>query len=418
MSAPLPLGPLAVRSGAFALPASKSLANRALLIGALSPAPLHIRRLSDAADTQTLQRLLTEVRDGATLDCGPAGTTFRFLTAYLALQPGRQTLTGSARMLERPIGQLVDALRQLGADIRYVGTEGYPPLAIGAATLERAAAVTLAGDVSSQYLSALMLIGPNLPDGLTIHWTGELVSRPYLAMTADLMRAHGASVRIEDPTITVEPKPYTGGTYEVESDWSAASYAAAWCALGDVGTEFECAGLRQNSLQGDRQLTEWIAEWGVATSFHESGLRFRKTADRTPATFECDFEGSPDLAQTFSALCACTGTTGLFTGLQTLRIKETDRVAALQAELQKASVFLSKLPPRFSPNSAKTYYMQEGAATWEGSLPLATYHDHRMAMALSLLAARGPIELEDPGVVGKSFPQFWDSLAEVTAAAA
>ena len=412
------LGPLTPTTAPFPLPASKSLANRALVIRALAPTgSVTLANTGDAEDVVTMQRLLTQVADGATLDCGPAGTTYRFLTALLATRPGTQTLTGSPRMLERPIGPLVDALRRLGARIDYLGHDGYPPLRIGhAPTLAAATPVGLPGDVSSQYLSALLLVGPVLPQGLKLNWTGDLVSRPYLEMTAALMRRFGAAVEIDynARTIAVAPQPYTGGDYAVEADWSAASYAGAWCALGEAGTSYTCPHLRDDSLQGDRQLTAWIAEWGVETTFDDAGARFRKTADARPATFECDFETSPDLAQTFAVLCGATGVTGLFTGLQTLSIKETDRVAALQTELAKASVFLSKLPPRFAPKSDRTYYMVEGTAAWQGVLPLSTYHDHRMAMAGSLLAARGTVEVEDPEVVGKSFPGFWESLAGAT----
>lgn len=412
------LGPLSPTSAPFPLPASKSLANRALAIRALAPAgSVTLDNLSDAEDTVTLERLLAEVADDATLDCGPAGTTYRFLAAYLATRPGTQTLTGSERMLERPIGPLVDALRQLGAHIDYLGREGYPPLRIGEApTLVSAKAVELPGDISSQYLSALLLLGPVLPEGLAIAWMGELVSRPYLDMTAALMRRFGADVVVDHDahTIAVAPGGYAGGTYAVESDWSAASYAAAWCAVGAVGTEYTCPHLHDESLQGDRQLTGWIAGWGVETDFDEAGARFRKTADLKPGTFECDFETSPDLAQTFAVLCGVTGVTGLFTGLQTLSIKETDRIEALKAELGKVGVYLSKLPPRFSPNSQRAYYMVEGEATWEGAFSLATYHDHRMAMAGSLLACRGVVGVEAPAVVGKSFPTFWEVLAGAT----
>ena len=409
------LGPVQVHSGEFVLPRSKSLANRALIIQALAPDAVRLSQVGDAEDVTTMRRLLAQVRDGATLDCGPAGTTFRFLTAYLSTQEGTQTLTGSERMLQRPVGALVQALRQLGVRIEHLGEEGYPPLSIGHRSPSHSASVTLAGDVSSQYLSALMLIGPALDHGLRIEWTGELVSRPYLEMTASLMRHFGAEVDLDDPYIRVHEQPYTGGEYEIEADWSAASYAAAWCAVGELGTEFNCVGLRQNSLQGDHVLTAWIAQWGVETSFHESGLRFRKTEDISPSTFECDFSSSPDLAQTFSVLCACTGTTGLFSGLQTLRIKETDRIEALKTELAKVQVYLSKLPPRFSPNSEREYYMQEGLATWTDKVEVNTYDDHRMAMALSLLASRGCVSVKNASVVGKSFPQFWESLRTVGA---
>ncbi|MFK8055842.1 MAG: 3-phosphoshikimate 1-carboxyvinyltransferase [Saprospiraceae bacterium] len=413
MSEPAFLLPYSFRSETVRLPASKSLANRALIIQALSTDDVEIKNLSEAKDTETLARLLGQVQEGATLDCGPAGTTFRFLTALLCTTPGNQTLTGSERMLLRPIGPLVNALRELGADITYVGEEGFPPLKIGEAPLIASAKTSLPGDTSSQFLSALMLISPVLPKGLEIEWTGELVSRPYLEMTAALMGRFGASVTIENQTITIAPTAYTGGKYSVESDWSAASYVAAWAAMSPVDTELFCPLLEDDSLQGDRQLTNWISEWGVESTFSDEGLTFKKTSDTKPDDWECDFETSPDLAQTFAVLCACTGTIGLYTGLQTLSIKETDRIEALKAELNKVNVYMSKLPSKFSPNSAKTYYMLQEQANWEGTVEIATYHDHRMAMAFALLGTIGTVSIEDASVVEKSWPGFWDALDHV-----
>ncbi len=401
-------------SGTVELPASKSLANRALIIQALGKDELTIENLSEAKDTSTLARLLGEIEDGATLDCGPAGTTFRFLTALLCTKPGSQTLTGSARMLQRPIKPLVDALKALGADISYLGEEGYPPLQIGDAPLTASAKTSLPGDTSSQFLSALMLISPVLPKGLEIEWTGQLVSRPYLEMTAALMNRFGASIQIQNQTITIAAQPYSGGTYAVESDWSAASYVAGWIAMSPVGTEITCPLLEDNSLQGDHQFTHWISEWGVESQFSKTGVTFKRVTDNHPAQWECDFETSPDLAQTFAVLCACTGTTALFTGLQTLSLKETDRIAALQAELQKVGVFKSKLPTRFSPNSSKIYYMLEGLASWEGTVDISTYHDHRMAMAFALLATKGEVHIDDATVVEKSWPGFWETLEAIS----
>ena len=393
------------------LPASKSLANRALIIRALAPPrAVTLDNLSDAKDTQTLLALLDEVDDGATLDCGPAGTTFRFLAAYLCTRPGSQTLTGSARMLQRPCAPLVDGLRQLGAQITYLGEEGYPPLQIGGFDGEARAQTTLAGDVSSQFLSAILMLGPVLPEGLTLHWTGELVSRPYLEMTVALMRHFGAEVRVDAAAVRVSPGGYRGGTYSVESDWSAASYAAAWTAVQPEGTEVHCPRLYDVSLQGDRVTADIVSAWGVTTDFDEAGARFRKTRDVTPAHWEYDFEACPDLAQTFSVLAAVTGTTALMTGLQTLRIKETDRIAALQAELAKVNVFLSRLPAKFTPGVAGEHYLQEGQATWAGVVDIATYHDHRMAMAFALLRTLGEVRFEDEDVVVKSWPGFWGEM--------
>jgi len=417
MSAPITLGPLAVQSGEFALPRSKSLSNRALIIQALLGEP-SVEPFTEAEpeDVLTLHKLLRQIEDGATLDCGPAGTTFRFLTAYLITVEGTQILSGSARMLQRPIEPLVNALRQIGARIDYLGEAGFAPLSIGHISPSHSNSITIPGDVSSQFISALMLIGPSLDHGLRIEWTGSLVSRPYLDMTASLMRQYGAEIDIDDPHIEVHPAPYRKVNYHAEADWSAASYAAAWVALAEPGTQVVCKGLRQNSIQGDSGLVDWISAWGVSARFDESGLTFIRTEQVQPETFEADFNDCPDLAQTFSVLCAVTGVTGLFTGLQTLALKETDRIAALQAELQKVGVFLSKLPKRFSPAADVTYYMQEGMAEWEGEARFETYHDHRMAMALSLLSHRGRVQINDPEVVRKSFPKYWHSLAAITRA--
>lgn len=395
------------------LPSSKSLANRALVIQALAPAGSVRLDIAEAAkDTETLTRCLAGVADDATLDVGPAGTTFRFLTAYLCTRPGTQTLTGSARMLERPCDPLVDGLRQLGADIEYLGEEGYPPLSIGGFPAGPGTETTLAGDVSSQFLSAILMIGPVLPKGLTLHWTGTLVSRPYLEMTVRLMRHFGAEVEMDVSSVRVSAKPYTGGQYAVEADWSAASYAAAFATVQPVGTEIFCPNLHDASLQGDRVSADIIAEWGVDAAFEDDGVRFRKTRDVAPAMWEYDFEKCPDLAQTFSVLCAVTGTTALMTGLQTLAIKETDRIAALKTELAKVGVSLAKLPGKFTPGMSDAHYMQEGKAAWDGAVHFATYHDHRMAMAFALLRTVGEVSFEDESVVVKSWPGFWEEMGE------
>ncbi len=396
------------------LPASKSLANRALVIQALAPAGrVTLHNVSDAQDTQTMVALLGQVADGATLDVGPAGTTFRFLTAYLCTQPGTQTLTGSARMLQRPCAPLVDALRQLGASIAYLGEEGFPPLRIRGFGESPTAAAELPGDISSQFLSALLMVGPVLPKGLTLHWTGELVSRPYLDMTVAMMRHFGAEVAVGDQQITVAAQAYSGGDYTVESDWSAASYVAARVAAGDIGEEAFCPRLFDDSLQGDRVTANIVEDWGVETTFGDGGARFRKTSHTSPGMWEYDFAKCPDLAQTFSVLCAVGGTTALFQGLQTLRIKETDRIAALRTELAKVGVTLSKLPARLLGGASGEHYLQEGKATWEGTVHVETYHDHRMAMAFALLRRLGDVSFEDEGVVGKSWPGFWGAMGSL-----
>ena len=244
-----------------------------------------------------------------------------------------------------------------------------------------------------------------------LHWTGELVSRPYLDMTVAMMRHFGAAVEIAEQTVTVRPQPYTGGGYTVESDWSAASYVAARVAASEVGTEVLCPMLFDESLQGDRVTASIVKDWGVETAFEDGGARFRKTSDTAPAMWECDFAACPDLAQTFAVLCAATNTTALYQGLQTLKIKETDRIAALKTELAKVGVSLAKLPDQLLGGAAGEHYLQEGKATWTGTVHIETYHDHRMAMAFALLRKFGKVSFEDEGVVGKSWPGFWEEMA-------
>ena len=253
-------------------------------------------------------------------------------------------------------------------------------------------------------------MAPVLPQGLLLEWSGELVSRPYLEMTVGLMRHFGAEVAVDTSHIRVSAKPYRGGSLTVEGDWTAASYVAARVACAETGTQVWCPTLTRDSLQGDRQLVEMMQDWGVETEFAEGGARFRKTPAASPALWEYDFTNCPDLAQTFSVLAAFHGTTLLLEGLQTLLIKETDRVAALKSELAKVGVSLAKLPGHFSPGDPGVKYLQEGRAEWQGKVNFATYDDHRMAMSLALLSLRGEVELDDVAVVAKSWPGYWEGM--------
>lgn len=393
--------------GDITLSGSKSISNRVLIIRALCEEPFEISNLSDSDDTTTLARLLesSEVE----LDTHHAGTTYRFLTAYLAVNEGDRVLTGSHRMLERPVGPLVDALRQLGAEISYTGNEGYPPLQIQGQIL-KGGHVKIDATISSQFLSALLLIAPTLSDGLTLELEGTLVSRPYLEMTLSIMQYFGVQHEWQGHTITVAHQSYVGKPFYVEADWSAASYYYTLAAFA-TDADIVLRGLTEDSLQGDAAIVEIGRTFGVQTEFFLDYVRLRRTSEVVaPTYFEYDFVLCPDIAQTVSVLCAGTGTQALFSGLQTLFIKETDRVAALQAELQKVGVFLYKLPAKFSKKSGAIYYMQEGQAATEEVPIFATYHDHRMAMAFAPLALLFNIEVEDPAVVSKSYPHFWRDL--------
>ncbi|RME96916.1 MAG: 3-phosphoshikimate 1-carboxyvinyltransferase [Bacteroidetes bacterium] len=395
--------------GRIVLAGSKSISNRALIIRALCAEDFPIHRLANAQDTVTMQALLAS--QDSLLDVGAAGTTFRFLTAYLATRPGTQILTGSERMQQRPIGVLVDALRELGAVIEYLGQEGYPPLRIHAPQqLGQRRQLKIPAGTSSQYISALLLLAPTLPQGLELELVGEIVSRPYIEMTLGMMAYFGIRYEWQAQTIVVPPQAYQAKPFTVEADWSAASYYYSLAALSDT-CELQVEGLFADSLQGDAVLQQMYREFGVSTEFTEMGVWLRKAAEaKLPETFEYDFLECPDVAQTLAATCAGLGVTALFTGLQTLRIKETDRIAALQTELAKVNCFLTKLPARFAPASSTEYYLLEGKASWESPPVFATYEDHRMAMALAPLALFGPIRIAEPAVVRKSYPDFWRDL--------
>lgn len=399
--------------GTVPLDGSKSITNRALILLALAgaqPGEL-LEHRSTSKDSETLLRLLAQ--EGGVYDAGDAGTTFRFMTAYLSAQAGTQELSGSARMRERPIGPLVSALRQLGASIEYLEKEGYPPLRIGSPEGLGATGNTIAIDagVSSQFLSALLMIGPLLPEGLRLQPQGNLVSRPYLEMTLRMMAYFGATYHWEGDTIVVAPGRYTARPFRVEADWSAASYWYSMAALAPGKVDLRLQGLFENSLQGDSVLAEMMRFFGIETTFEADGIRLQRHEQTLKPVFEWDFVECPDIAQTLAVVCAAKGVNGLFTGLETLSIKETDRIAALKNELAKVGVSLSKMPAKFSRRQPdKQFFLIEGQAAWTEPPQFATYGDHRMAMAFAPLAFLGPVAIEDPAVVRKSYPQFWEHL--------
>lgn len=394
------------------LPSSKSISNRALLIHALSDGHEAIENVSDCDDTFVMQRALTQ--DCDTVDIMAAGTAMRFLTAYYAATHGEKTITGTARMKQRPIRILVDALRALGADISYVENEGFPPLHIIGGRMN-GGAVSIPGSVSSQYISALLMIGPVLDGGLCLELTGDIISRPYIDMTLSLMRSFGAEAAWQDERrITVSSVPYADRPYYVESDWSAASYWYEMLVLSqDADAEFVLPGLFEESLQGDAAVRHIFAMLGVETSFFtgEDGLPCaricKKKGFSLPGRIEYDFVNQPDLAQTVVVACAMLGVPFRFTGLQSLKIKETDRMAALICELGKLGYKLEE---------------RDGATlVWDGgrmpvnsdTVAIDTYEDHRMAMAFAPCALRLPyVRVNDPGVVSKSYPGYWAHLEQ------
>lgn len=395
--------------GEIELTSSKSISNRVLLIKALSGLDFEISNLAQAKDTQTMQKLLAD-KSLTTFDVGHAGTVMRFLTAYLAIQKGDFVLTGSERMQERPIQILVDALKSLGADITYLKNEGYPPIQIKGQKLKEGI-VEIDGSVSSQYISALMLIAPYLENGLTINFLGNITSKPYLEMTAQIMQYFGAELTWTKSGVVIKPVKYHAKYFYVEADWSAASYWYGMVALAD-NEEVTLYGLQQNSLQGDSAIQHIYKNFGVETEFIDNGIRLTKTSDfRLPASdFVLDFSDCPDIAQTIAVTCAALNVKARFTGLHTLRIKETDRVAALQIELTKQgfNVEVENDDLIILPSLRTDRHSCEGR-----NLPVKTYDDHRMAMAFAPLGLLYPITIEDENVVVKSYPNFWKDLKVV-----
>lgn len=396
--------------GEITLSGSKSISNRVLLIRALCDDNFDIHNLSDSDDTVCMETLL--MSNESVLDAHHAGTTFRFLTAYFAVKNGIQVLTGSPRMKQRPIRALVDALNQLGADIEYLENEGYPPLKINPPKDSWKHEISLPSDISSQYITALLLIGPVLPHGLTLHLIGEIVSRPYIEMTLGIMSFFGVDVVFEGNTLVVPHKKYHSQPFHVEADWSAASYFYEIAAFAE-SAKIKLNGLHKNSLQGDADVANIGSKLGIHTTFDDRSITLTKDVKTAfPKYFEYNFIKVPDIAQSISVLCAGIGCSILFSGLQTLKIKETDRISALKNEHAKMRVAFSRMPGRFSEKTGIEYYMQEGSChTLNDIIPaIDTYNDHRMAMCFAPLGMLFPIKINDPAVVTKSYPGYWKDL--------
>ena len=389
------------------LPASKSISNRALIIYSLSGGSMMPQNLSDCDDTQVMIEALRYMPE--TIDIKAAGTAMRFLTAYMSVMRGTHVLTGTERMKHRPIGILVDALRRLGAEIAYVGEEGFPPLKITGQPLQ-GGELELQGGVSSQYVSALLMIGPVLKNGLTLRLLGDVISRPYIDLTLWMMREFGADVEWTDAhTIEVKPQPYRRRHYFIENDWSAASYWYQMVALSrDRDAEVTLAGLMDGSKQGDSSVRYIFSLLGVKTAFKtkEEGVpqTVTLTKSRRPVPrLEYDFVNSPDLAQTFVVTCALLGVHFRFTGLRTLKIKETDRISALKTEMRKLGFVIH------DEDDSVLYWDGERCEPQEVAA-IDTYEDHRMALAFAPVSLLRPVVINNPQVVTKSYPSFWDHL--------
>ena len=383
------------------LPSSKSISNRALILNALAYSPYDIQNLSDCDDTLVTVKALDS--NDTTFDIGAAGTAMRFLTAFLAKTVGEWIITGSERMKNRPIKLLVDALTSLGARIEYVEKEGYPPLRIfGSAMM--GGEISLNGGISSQYISALMMIAPYMQNGLKIKLEGNVISVPYIRMTMSMMKEYGVTVTFENNEIDIRPQLYKPIQYKVESDWSAASYWYEILSIAGKGQIF-LSGLNFNSSQGDSKVAELFEQLGVKTDYQPEGVMLTSNGKFTDK-FEYDFVDQPDLAQTFAVTCCLKDIPFHFNGVQSLKIKETNRIAALINELAKLGYKL------FEPS--------EGELAWAGehceaanNISIATYEDHRMAMAFAPAALKVPIIIEEPEVVSKSYPNFWKDFDQL-----
>lgn len=383
------------------LPGSKSISNRALILNALSLSNYEIENLSVCEDTRVIKDAFASNTNE--FDVRGAGTAMRFLAAFLACVEGEWILKGTERMHQRPIHPLVDTLITLGANIEYLGNKGYPPLKIKGRKLE-GGEVYLTANVSSQFISALIMIAPTMENGLTLHLEHEVISRPYIHLTQKMMRDYGVRVKWNEDTLKVEPQPYIAKPYSVESDWSAASYWYSFVALMPEA-EVKLMGLRKESMQGDANIINLFADLGVTTTFDVDGVILRKKKV-VKGKFFHNFINEPDLAQTFAVTCCLLNIPFFFSGLQTLKIKETDRIFALIAELEKLGYVLRET--------------ENGILEWDGercltdeTIVIDTYDDHRMAMAFAPASiVFKDMYINHPEVVTKSYPTFWDDLQQ------
>lgn len=385
-------------TGAVNITGSKSESNRLLILQALFP-QIEIGNLSNSDDTKVLQKALQSEEEH--IDIHHAGTAMRFLTAFYAAREGKSVvLTGSERMQERPIKILVDALRELGADISYVKNEGFPPLKITGKKLVKNE-VTVEANISSQYISALMLIAPSLPSGLQIHLDGKVTSVPYIEMTLKFLAECGIKGNFETDTILIEPAhSVPAANVVVESDWSSASYFYSMAALSNEAG-IRLSNYKEHSYQGDQSVAGIYKQLGVETTYADGSISLSKSQFKKPRKLVLDLSNSPDLAQTIAVTCLGLGIKCELTGLHTLRIKETDRLQALKNEMEKLGGHVE-----ITVDSLHLIPSEE----LKSGIKIETYNDHRMALAFAPLAIKVPLEIADAEVVSKSFPGFWADL--------
>lgn len=390
--------------GEISLNGSKSISNRILIIQAILEKEFPVIGLSNAKDTMTLKGLLSKLNEPI-LDAGEAGTAYRFMTAYLAWKGNNQVLMGTKRMCERPIGVLANALNELGASIEYLGKKGYPPLQMKEhQAKEWGQRLRIGAHVSSQFISALLLIAPVLPNGMELILEGKIISRPYIQMTLNLMEEFGVVSMWHHDMIKVPPQNYVPKTFKVEADWSAASYYYSLVALSDKA-QIQLNGLQEKSVQGDAVIVDLMKQFGVKTTFNQKGVLLTKVP--TPIDhFKYDFSDCPDIAQTLAVLCAALNVNALLTGLETLTIKETDRINALKVELEKLGCIIE--------TTADSLWVKQGISNPKQVAKVQTYDDHRMAMAFAPLALiLDAVHMEEKQVVNKSYPKFWDDFGSL-----
>ncbi len=387
----------------IAITGSKSESNRVLLLQALYP-NITIENLSNSDDSKVMQEALLTTSD--LIDVHHAGTAMRFLTAYFSIQKGRDVvLTGSSRMKERPIKILVDALNQLGADISYLENEGFPPLKIKGKELIKNQ-VSLQANVSSQYISALLLIGSSLNKGIELNLKGKITSVPYIKMTLRLLEQFGIETNFSKNTIIVKPqKSINDCSIVIESDWSSASYYFSMVALSEIGTQITLTSYKKDSLQGDSCLVDIYKKFGVETTYETQTITLKKVFGLQADTeIELELSNAPDIAQTIAVTCFGLGLACSLTGLHTLKIKETDRLIALKTEIEKLGGLV-----QITDNSLQL----AASRNIKGDVSIDTYNDHRMAMAFAPLALKTNINVNDANVVSKSYPTFWEDLKSI-----
>jgi 3-phosphoshikimate 1-carboxyvinyltransferase len=391
-------------TGNLHLPASKSISNRALIIRAIGGLDFPIENLSESDDTQQLKHLLENPSD--VINAGEGGTTLRFLMAYHALKGNHVTITASSSLVKRPLSVLVDALRSLGASVSYLNSEGSLPVRISGGVL-KGNFVSVPGDVSSQFISALMMIGPCIPGGLEIEITGEVLSESYIHMTVSMMKYFGTDVKFEDNRIIIREGKYVPRDLVVEADWSAASYWYEAAALSE-NSELLLNGLSPDSLQGDAAIAVFMKHFGVSSQVANGGVVIARKSDAVVTDyFSADFSGCPDLGTSVAATAGALNVTSDLFGLKNFRLKESDRAVAMQRELYNFDVKTD-----FCGGSKFKVYHGRGIRPWMRAVN--TYHDHRVAMSFAPLSLKtGVLMIDDPMVVKKSYPGFWDDLVRM-----